>query len=242
MPIETPSQLLVKGIAAMDLGIDRAKTCLFMHYLRDLKVWNEQFNLTSITGERDIVIKHFLDSISILSKFSIPKKCLAVDIGTGAGFPGIPIKIMRPDIRMTLIESSTKKTRFLRHIIEILELKDIHVFAGRAEYFGREKENRELFSLAISRAVADIAILVEYALPLLKVGGRFVCYKATGVLDEVSRAEKAINLLGGRVEEIAKVVIPFLKAERYLVSVIKAVPSPRNYPRRAGMPTKKPLV
>ncbi len=226
----------------MGLDIDRAKASLFMHYLKDLKAWNKQFNLTSVTDERDIVVKHFLDSISILSKFNIPKNCLAVDIGTGAGFPGIPIKIMRPDIQMTLIESSLKKTRFLKHLIKAFALEGVNVYTGRAEDFGREKENREIFSLAVSRAVASIAILVEYALPLLKVDGRFVCYKSTGVLGEVSGAQKAINLLGGRVEEIAKVVVPFLKAERYLVSVIKVAPSPHSYPRRAGVPAKKPLV
>ncbi|MCL6473204.1 MAG: 16S rRNA (guanine(527)-N(7))-methyltransferase RsmG [Firmicutes bacterium] len=242
MQIETPSQILVKGASSMDLSLNEKQLRQFQLYLRELKAWNQHFNLTAINEDRDIVIKHFLDSIAILSKFNIPEECTTVDIGAGAGFPGIPVKILRPDIQLTLIESSQKKARFLAHVIELLDLKDAWVYNGRAEDFGRKKENRERFSLAVSRAVANLTVAVEYALPLLKVGGRFVIYKATHVLEEVSGAEKAIKLLGGRVEEIAKVVIPFLQAERYLVSIVKAAPSPRGYPRKAGLPTKRPLT
>lgn len=240
-PMKTPAQLLVDGCAALEIAIDDAKVNLFVSFLRELKAWNERFNLTAITDERDIVIKHFLDSLVLLSRFTIPQGCTVVDIGSGAGFPGIPLKIVRPDISLILLESSLKKAGFLRHIINSLGLRDAKVVSERAEDFGQQKENREYFCLVVSRAVADLVILLEYALPLLRPGGRLICYKGKGVQEEVSRAGNALNLLGGRIEEIAEVMVPFLSAERYLVSVTKVAPSPETYPRRAGVPTKKPL-
>jgi len=242
MQTETPYQLLLKGLVALDLSVDESRARLFIKYLSELKIWNERFNLTAIVDDRDIVVKHFLDSVVILSKFNIPTGCTVVDIGAGAGFPGIPIKIIRPDIELSLVESSKKKAGFLEHTVRELGLRGARVFSERAEDFGRRKENRENFCLSVSRAVADLAVLAEYSLPLVKVGGRFIAYKAKSVQEEAVKAERAINLLGGYVEEIAKVVIPFLNAERYLVSVVKASPSPRNYPRKAGIPSKKPLV
>lgn len=242
MQAEMPYRLLLKGLVALDLSVDESRARLFIKYLRELKVWNERFNLTAIVDDRDIVVKHFLDSVAILSKFNIPTGCKVVDIGAGAGFPGIPIKIIRPDIELYLVESSKKKAGFLEHIVRELDLTGARVFAERAEDFGRRKENRENFCLSVSRAVADLAVLAEYSLPLVKVGGRFIAYKAKGVQKESVKAERAINLLGGYIEEIAKVVIPFFNAERYLVSVVKASPSPRDYPRKAGIPSKKPLV
>ncbi|HZD59549.1 MAG TPA: 16S rRNA (guanine(527)-N(7))-methyltransferase RsmG [Anaerolineae bacterium] len=242
MPVRTPHQLLVDGAKTLDIPIDSTKATLFMDYLHELRSWNERFNLTAITSERDIVIKHFLDSLVLLSRFDIPQGCTIVDIGSGAGFPGIPLKIMRPDISMVLIESSQKKARFLSHIISLLDLKNIIVSPDRVERFAQQKENREHFCLAVARAVAHIVILLEYALPLVEIGGRFIAYKGKEAVDEVSHADNALNLLGGRIEEVAKVVVPFLNAERYLVIADKVASSPKSYPRRAGVPVKKPLL
>ena len=238
----TPSELLAKGAAELHIPHNESQLRLFMAYAHELVRWNERFNLTSVTDECDIVVKHFLDSLAIFSVVDIPLGCSTVDIGAGAGFPGVPIKIVRPDILLTLVESSQKKAGFLTHLVGQLELPNVVVVAERAEDFGRIKENRGHFCCAVSRAVADLAVLAEYALPLVKEGGRFVSYKAKGAPEEVERASGAINLLGGCVEEIAKVVVPFLNAERYLISIKKVAQSPQAYPRKAGTPAKKPLV
>jgi len=242
MQAETPYQLLLKGLVALGLSVDESRARLFIKYLNELKLWNDRFNLTAIVDDREVVVKHFLDSVAALNKFNIPTGCTVVDIGAGAGFPGIPIKIIRPDIELFLVESSKKKAGFLEHIARELDLKGTRVFPERAEDFGQKKENRENSCIAVSRAVADLTVLAEYSLPLVKIGGRFLAYKAKDVQEEATRAERAIKLLGGYIEEIAEVVVPFLNAERYLVSVVKASPSPRIYPRKAGMPSRKPLV
>ncbi|MHB8842450.1 MAG: 16S rRNA (guanine(527)-N(7))-methyltransferase RsmG [Candidatus Aquicultor sp.] len=238
----TPPEILAKGAAELHIPLSESQVRLFMAYAHELVSWNERFNLTTITDERDIVVKHFLDSLAIFGAVDVPRGCNVVDIGAGAGFPGVPIKIARPDIPLALVESSQKKAGFLTHLVERLELAHVVVVAERAEDFGRIKENRGYFCCAVSRAVADLAVLAEYALPLVKEGGRFVSYKAKGAHQEVERASSAINLLGGRVEEIAEVVVPFLKAERYLISITKVAQSPQAYPRKAGTPAKKPLA
>lgn len=242
MPTDDLECLLIKGADQLHIQLDKTQSHLFMLYLREIKAWNEKFNLTAITGDAEIIIKHFLDSISIYDKFDIPKGCRVIDVGAGAGLPGIPIKIVRPDIELTLLESSRKKAAFLEHAITALDLKGAVAVAQRAEDFGRRAESREKYCLAVSRAVADLVVLVEYALPLIEVNGRFVCYKSKRGKEEAIEAEKAINLLGGRIEEIARVVVPFLNAERYLVSIRKVATSPHKYPRKTGIPAKKPLL
>ncbi|HEY3375532.1 MAG TPA: 16S rRNA (guanine(527)-N(7))-methyltransferase RsmG [Candidatus Aquicultor sp.] len=238
----TPAELLAKGASELNIKLTDAQVTDFMRYLVELQEWNDRFNLTTITDPHDIVTKHFLDSISLLSVCNIPYSAAVVDIGAGAGFPGIPLKITRPDIELTLLESSIKKAGFLEHITDILELSEVTVVAQRAEDFGRIQKYREYFNMALSRAVAEVAVLAEYALPLVIIGGRFVCYKAKGVEEEVKKAEFAVHILGGCVEEIAQVMVPFLQAERYLVSIAKEKSTPPTYPRKAGIPTKRPLL
>lgn len=240
--IDNLEQLLTKGANQLHIELDEAQLHLFMVYLREIKAWNEKFNLTAITDDTEIIVKHFLDSISLFSEFDVPEGCRVVDVGAGAGLPGVPIKIVRPDIELTLLESSKKKVVFLEHVIGTLDLKGAIAVAQRAEDFGRREENREKYCLAVSRAVADLVVLVEYALPLVEMNGRFICYKSKRIKEEVAEAEKAINLLGGRIEEIARVVVPFLSAERYLVSIKKVATSPHIYPRKTGIPAKKPLI
>ncbi|MEW5705589.1 MAG: 16S rRNA (guanine(527)-N(7))-methyltransferase RsmG [Actinomycetota bacterium] len=239
---KTPFQLLSEGAALLGIKLDKVQLDMFNAYLSELKRWNKRFNLTAITDDREIVIKHFLDSISILSKFEIHKECSTVDVGSGAGLPGIPLKIVRQDIEITLLESSLKKAEFLKHVVSLLGFTKTSVAAERAEDFGRKEENRERFCLAVSRAVADLAVLVEYALPLVRIGGRLISYKSKEAHKEVARSRNAINLLGGSIEEVTQVVVPFLNAERYLISVLKVSHSPQVYPRRAGIPAKRPLL
>lgn len=238
---KSPRELLMEGSAALGLVLDVSKTEALLAYLGEIAAWNERFNLTSITDTREMVVKHLLDSIALLSRFELSPASSLVDIGTGAGLPGIPLKLVRPDLKLTLLEASAKKSSFLAHIIEFFDLENAIVANERAENFGKNLENRNIFSYAVSRAVADLAVLVEYALPLLRVGGRFFCYKAKGVRDEVEGAKQALNLLGGRIDEVAEVVVPFLNAERYLVAMTKVAPSGETYPRRAGVPAKRPI-
>ncbi|HCG98328.1 MAG TPA: 16S rRNA (guanine(527)-N(7))-methyltransferase RsmG [Actinobacteria bacterium] len=238
---KSPRGLLMEGSAALGLVLDAGKTEALLAYLGEIAAWNERFNLTSITDAREMVVKHLLDSIALLSRFELAPGSSLVDIGAGAGLPGIPLKLVRPDLKLTLLESSAKKSSFLTHIIEHFGLENAIVANERAEDFGKNLNNRNIFSYAVSRAVADLAVLVEYALPLLRVGGRFFCYKAKGVRDEVEGAKQALNLLGGCIDEVAEVVVPFLNAERYLVAMTKVAPSGETYPRRAGVPAKRPI-
>ena len=238
---KSPLELLTEGSAALGLDLDDATTETLMAYLGEIAAWNERFNLTAITDTGEMVVKHLLDSLALLSRFELPLGATVVDIGTGAGLPGIPLKLVRPDLELTLLESSAKKSSFLAHIIERFGLEKTVVANERAEKFGRRPENRENFYVAVSRAVAELAVLVEYALPLLRVGGSFYCYKAKGARDEAAGAQRALDLLGGRIDEVAEVVVPFLNAKRYLVAVTKIASSGEAYPRRAGAPAKRPI-
>ncbi|MDI6817077.1 MAG: 16S rRNA (guanine(527)-N(7))-methyltransferase RsmG [Actinomycetota bacterium] len=238
---KSPRELLLEGSAALGLVLDEGQTEALLAYLGEIAAWNQRFNLTSITDTREMVVKHLLDSIALFSRFELAPGSSLVDIGAGAGLPGIPLKLIRPDLKLTLLESSAKKSAFLAHIIEFFDLENAIVANERAEDFGKSLENRNIFSYAVSRAVADLAVLVEYALPLLRIGGRFFCYKAKGVLGEVEGAKQALSLLGGRIDEVAEVVVPFLNAKRYLVAMTKVAPSGETYPRRAGVPAKRPI-
>ncbi|MBS3908621.1 MAG: 16S rRNA (guanine(527)-N(7))-methyltransferase RsmG [Actinobacteria bacterium] len=238
---KSPRELLLEGSDELGIALDPGKAEALLAYLGEIAAWNERFNLTSITDTREMVVKHLLDSIALLSRFEPALGSSLVDIGAGAGLPGIPLKLVRPDLKLTLLESSAKKSSFLAHVIDLFGLEDAMVANERAEDFGKRMENRDIFSYAVSRAVADLAVLVEYALPLLRVGGRFFCYKAKGARDEVEGVKQALNLLGGRIDEVAEVVVPFLNAKRYLVAMTKVAPSGETYPRRAGVPAKRPI-
>lgn len=205
---------------------------MFDLYLKELLEWNKKFNLTSITDPEEIRIKHFEDSLAILQVLQLSNQSV-IDVGTGAGFPGIPLKIACPEISLTLLEATKKKVEFLKHIVSILKLKNVEIIWGRAEDIAKQK--RESFDLAVSRAVARLNVLCEYCLPLVKIGGLFVAYKEEKVEEEVEEAKNAIAVLGGNLREIKKFPL------RSLVIIDKIKPSPVKYPRRAGMAKKKPL-
>lgn len=205
---------------------------LFDLYLKELIEWNKKFNLTSIVDPEEIKAKHFKDSLSILQAIPLANQSV-VDVGTGAGLPGIPLKIVCPNIKLTLLEAARKKVGFLKHIVSILSLQDVEIIWGRAEDIAEQK--RASFDIAVSRAVAKLNVLCEYCLPLVKIGGLFVAYKEEKIEAEVEEAKNAINILGGSLKEIKKFPL------RSLVIIDKTTPTPVKYPRRAGMAKKKPL-
>ncbi|NBG89219.1 16S rRNA (guanine(527)-N(7))-methyltransferase RsmG [Isachenkonia alkalipeptolytica] len=213
----------------------------FQTFQEELLYWNERMNLTAITDEREIAIKHMLDSLSPLKEEGVMEKGKVIDIGTGAGFPGIPLKIMRPSLEMTLLDSLQKRLNFLKGVIEKLGLENITTLHGRAEDYGRAPEHRETYDYAVSRAVARLPVLLEYALPFVKVGGFFICQKGPGVMEELEASTKALEVLGGEVVRIEEVALPFVERGHHMIMIKKTAETPKKYPRQAGKPGKSPL-
>jgi len=233
---------LTHGAQHFNLILTEAQQQAFDTYRRELMAWNEKVNLTRIIEPEEITVKHFLDSLSIypfLADFS-PDFSL-IDVGTGAGFPGLPLKIVLPGIDLTLLESTRKKTTFLQHIVDTLNLTQVTVVTARAEEAGRQPAHRQQYDVAVARAVATLPILTEYTLPLVKVGGMVIVQKGRHPAEEVKAAANALGILGGKIEQILPVAVPGLNAERHLVVIRKRKPTPKQYPRHAGLPAKKPI-
>lgn len=202
---------------------------------------NKVMNLTAITEYDEVVIKHFADSASIMCKFDMNKVNNIIDVGTGAGFPGIVLKILFPNINIVLLDSLNKRLAFLNEVIDTLELKNIITVHGRAEDLGHNPQYREKFDLCVSRAVANLSVLSEYCLPFVKVGGNFVSYKAGGAEDEIDDSNKAISTLSSRIEEIINFSLPDTDYSRTFVVISKVDKLNKNYPRKAGTPAKNPI-
>lgn len=213
----------------------------FEIYEQELLEWNEKFNLTAIREVEGIRIKHFLDSLTCLMVMKQLPRERVIDIGTGAGFPGIPLKIVYPEIKLTLVESLGKKANFCTHVVQKLNLDHVEVLTIRAEEIGRLANHREKYDWALARAVAGLPILSEYLLPLVKVGGHMLAQKGESAHVEAQNSKNAFQLLGGRLEQITKVTLPGVVEERFLVLVKKVSATPTQYPRNTGMPSKKPL-
>ena len=211
----------------------------FEDYMHLLLEWNEKINLTAITEENELILKHFVDSLTI-SKY-IKEGESIVDVGTGAGFPGIPLKIARKDLKVTLVDSLNKRILFLNEVIEKLGLKEIETLHYRAEEFGQNKKYRESFDIATSRAVANLSTLVEYLLPLVKVGGICVCMKGSEIKEELENGKKAIKILGGEIQEVEEFYLPETDIKRSIVIVKKISSTPKKYPRKPGTPAKEPI-
>jgi len=207
----------------------------------ELLIWNKKISLTAIRDEEGIRCKHFLDSFScVLAWGAEPPKTL-VDIGTGAGFPGLPLKILYPHLKLTLVESVAKKANFCRHIVETLHLEDVNVIQSRAETLGQHPKHRESYDWALARAVAKLPVLSEYLLPLVKVGGTMLAQKGESGPAETHAAENALALLGGHLRQVIPVTLPSVVEERYLVLADKVGATPSQYPRREGVPAKRAL-
>ncbi len=216
---------------------------LFEVYYREIIAWNERINLTSITAYEAVQLKHFLDSLTVAAVIrNIPKNLKIVDIGTGAGFPGIPLKIVFQDIDLTLIEATQKKTEFLKELITKLNLKDVVVVAARAEIIAHNIKYREKFDVVFSRAVASLPALAEIMLPFCTHGGSCIAQKKGDIQKEVEQSKKVITLMGGRLSEVRPVELVELNDDRWLVVIDKIGSTPVDYPRRPGMPEKRPII
>ena len=201
--------------------------------------WNKKMNLTAIIEPEEIILKHFIDSMTILK--NIENGAKIVDVGTGAGFPGIPLSIMKSDLKITLVDSLNKRLIFLQEVVHKLQLKNVEIIHARAEEFGQNKKYRENFDIATSRAVANLATLSEYLIPLVKVGGKVVAMKASELQQEVEDAKKAINILGGKIEKIEEFNLPQSDIGRTIVTIKKEKQTPNKYPRKPGTPSKEPI-
>jgi 16S rRNA (guanine527-N7)-methyltransferase len=214
----------------------------FEIYERELIEWNSRYNLTAIDDPQKIRIKHFLDSLTCMLAMRDTPIDRIIDVGTGAGFPGIPLKIICPWIKLTLVESVGKKATFCQHIVDTLKLKDVEVRKERVESVGCHPEQRQKYDWAFARAVAALPVLVEYLLPLVRVGGSALAMKGESGPEEAHAAEKAIQLLGGQLNKLVQVTLPGVEEDRFLVVISKTAATPDRYPRRVGIPSKKPLL
>jgi 16S rRNA (guanine527-N7)-methyltransferase len=225
----------------LGVGLSRRQLDAFAWYASELAAWNERFNLTAITDPAEIEVKHFLDSLSCLLALKPRSGDRMVDVGSGAGFPGLPLKIVMPWLQVTLVEATGKKADFCRHIVEGLALESVTVVHARVEDVGQMAEHRQMYHWAVARAVAHLQVLAEYLMPLVRLGGRAIAQKGETGPAEAHAAEGALRLLGGRVQQLITVELPRVPETRYLVVMEKTAATPSEYPRRAGMPARKPL-
>lgn len=232
--------LLREGAKEFGLILEDRHIQEFFKYKEILKEWNKKINLTAIEDDRDIVIKHYIDSLSILPYIG-NKEISLIDIGTGAGFPGIPVKIAYSKVNVTLLDSLEKRIKFLDEVINVLDLKGIRAVHGRAEDFGTNSEYREKYDVSAARAVANLPVLLEYCLPFVKPGGIFIAMKGSST-EEVDSSNKALEVLGGKIEEVKELVLPFSDIKRNIIIVKKLRHTPTKYPRKAGKPSKDPLL
>ena len=231
-------EMLSKKLKQLNINIEEKQIENFYKYMNLLLEWNEKINLTAITKIDDIILKHFVDSLTILKYIS--ENETIVDIGTGAGFPGVPIAIMRNN-NITLVDSLNKRINFLNDVKEKLNMKNVNTIHLRAEEFGQDKKYRETFDVAVSRAVARLNILVEYLLPTVKLGGKVICMKGSDIKEELDEAKFAIKELGGKIIESQEFYLPETDMKRTIILIQKIKETPNKYPRKAGMPVKEPL-
>lgn len=230
-----------KAAEAYGLYLSEVQLQQFTRYYELLIAWNEKMNLTAITEAHEVAIKHMVDSLTAYDKTLFHKGVSVIDVGTGAGFPGLPLKTFCPEIRLTLMDSLNKRVKFLQTVVDELGLTGVECVHARAEEGARNKKYREQFDIAVSRAVARLPILCEYCLPFVKKGGHFLALKGRAYAEEAEEAKKAIKVMGGSHTEVREVHLPDLEDKRAIIIVTKTMPTPKAYPRKAGTPAKNPL-
>lgn len=230
-----------KGLEQLNITLSKEQYDQFLLYYDLLVEWNKVMNLTAITEYDEVVNKHFIDSLSIIKVSDMNKSAKLIDLGTGAGFPGIPLKIAFPNLEIVLLDSLNKRVKFLNEVISKLKLENIVAIHGRAEDFGRDKLYRQSFDYCVSRAVANLSTLSEYCMPYVKIGGKFIPYKSGKITEELNASEKAIKVLGGKMNHIETFLLPGTEIERSLVLIDKVKETPKAYPRSAGKPSKEPI-
>jgi 16S rRNA (guanine527-N7)-methyltransferase len=230
------AMLLEKGITLNDEQLDQ-----FEKYFQTLVEWNEKMNLTAITDQSDVFLKHFYDSISAAFYFDFTQPLHLCDVGAGAGFPSIPLKIAFPHLEVTIVDSLNKRISFLNHLANVLKLEKVHFIHDRAETFGVNPAHRESYDLVTARAVARMSVLSELCLPLVKVGGHFVAMKAAHAKDELTTGQKAITTLGGKLEQMFTFTLPMEESGRSILVIKKEKLTPKKYPRKPGTPGKMPI-
>lgn len=235
---------LIQDLKELGLQITEKQTQQFITYYELLTEWNSFMNLTAITEFDEVMKKHFVDSVSLVRSFPdiINKEYTLIDVGTGAGFPGIPLKIMFPNLKVVLLDSLNKRVSFLNEVIHKLELASIEALHGRAEDFAKKKEYREQFDICVSRAVANLTTLSEYCLPFVKMNGYFISYKSEKITEEFENAKEAISVLGGKYENQVEFILPNSDIYRNLFMIKKCKNTPGKFPRKAGLPSKEPIT
>jgi len=229
-----------KGLESLGITLSEKQMEQFLTFYELLVEWNSFMNLTAITEFEEVVQKHFLDSLALIKACDLKEQTL-IDVGTGAGFPGIPLKIAFPELNVTLLDSLNKRINFLNTVIDTLGLEKVETIHGRAEDFAKNKDYREKYDLCVSRAVSNLTTLSEYCLPFVKVNGSFISYKSEKLTEELKEADKAIAILGGKVGEQVELILPDSDIYRNLLIINKIKNTPGKYPRKAGLPAKEPL-
>ena len=239
MDFEEFKEKLITSVDALGITLSKMQLKQFYTYMNLLIDWNKKINLTAIVEPNEIILKHFVDSLTILKYISDGTKI--IDVGTGAGFPGIPLKIAKPSIEIVLLDSLQKRINFLEEVIKQLNIEKIKTIHSRVEDFGKDQKYREKFDMATSRAVANLSTLSEYLLPLVKVGGKVISMKGSFIGEELENSRNALNILGGKIEKIEKLNLPNSDMNRNILIINKIKNTPNKYPRKAGEPSKKPL-
>ena len=239
MNIQEFSNLMIDYGKEINIVFTEEQLKKFYQYMNLLIEWNEKINLTAIVEPKEIILKHFIDSLTII-KYIEPNKSV-IDIGTGAGFPGIPVKIMREDLDITLLDSLNKRIHFLNEVIQKLELKNITAVHARIEEYAKNKQYREKFDVATSRAVANLTTLSEYMLPMVALKGMAICMKGSEISEEISKSKNSIKILGGEIVHIEEFTLPKSDYKRNLIMIEKTKQTPSKYPRKPGIPSKEPL-
>lgn len=240
--MEEKNIVLIQGCLELGIHLTDTQVNQFETYYELLVEWNKVMNLTGITEYDEVMQKHFVDSLSIVKAADLGQCKKVLDMGTGAGFPGIPIKIVYPHLEVVLLDSLNKRIKFLNEVIGKLGLSGITAIHGRAEDYAKQKEYREMFDLCVSRAVANLASLSEYCIPYTMLHGNFISYKSGSIEDELQNAKNAVFLLGGKMKDTVKFTLPGSDIERSLVVIEKVKKTPGKYPRKAGLPAKEPIA